>query len=1523
MVAMVLQCAAVTPLLPGSDAALKEKGLKPSPVATHKSNQAKQALRVAATSFPYAGYNMYLESDEDYNSWPGWVSFKLNPFAENRDLMVLNDEAVPYSYIRGNSLYTFAPVSEFDTWVYDYVYTGIILNEFDANTLEWKSRDILTLPSNSMAYVPYIMTYDDTRGIVWAISMENGYTNGYSSTDYYLNIYDPYSKRLKRMGHLGSWSGASVSGNFNPKGFTAYGTGGILYLLNCDTTMDLCIVNPSTCEVSVLGATTMPTEYVYGLQPMIYDADNGVFVVDHYDFIDGTAFYQVDSWAVNGICNTSLIEYASTGYESFYRRPATVATGTIYQLDEIADMAATDKGNGSVTLSFTVPSTCDGGSAVDIPYYATDAVKATYRHDGEAVEIEGSSSLTLGAKTSVTFTNVADGVHTFSVALKPAYNELGGNTAGMAILVGSDAPAEVGNPTLVIADNVATITWDAPGAGLHSDFGNNFSGQGMTYRVVRVHDGKTIAEGISDCQTSDADIADVIRTYCYTIYAKCDGVENNGTTTNKVSAGQYIELPFTETFDDITSIDPWSIINANPDTYLGWQYNTYYGYMYAMSSASYESNDWLVSPTVSLTADKVYNLSFESHTWEGTPANFDIVLLKEADIANPEQTLANYSSWESGEDQKIQMTLQPAADGRYSVGIRFYGNNESMLSLDNFHMEEATSSAAPAAVSNLSVTAGANGALSIDISCTLPSYTINGEALDALTALHVYNSDGQMIKEITDVTPGQQLAMSLDASQGWNTVSVVAANAAGDGWPLQERLYVGLDQPTSVANFSLTWAETPTGKSGYTAHLTWDAPTVGLNGGYVDPSTITYTIYKYDDEAYTYLPLGSVDGETEVDVTILDATDAQDLYLFGLSAANAMGESDYVKSSIVLGRAYALPFNEPFSTAYSSLLHSPYVLVPGINNQNWSLDYGYTNDKIQPYQNDGIDLLLAHHDSGEGSGLFQMPIIDFAGVEHPVLSVYVHHSYAMPENACIAVWATLDGSKQNVEITPAQTLTGGNGWQQHIFDLAPLSGKKAQVSLYGYLPDPGTRIYADNIDIYDAQGTDLALTGVNLPYRPQSGQTAPIAVTVANLGGVDVDSYSVVLMNGEDILGTRTGSSLATAQTASFEFFLDVTSGLDGQGFSAVLICAADENEANNAYGPVTLTLNNPLLPAPTNPTLAMESRQLAWDAPESTDGFYTSTLDCEQLPSFSLNSFDGWTTYDGDGHLTLTFSQYYDNYWPYSWQPMAWMVWSAREAGAPTAEIWQPHSGEKCLVHFGNYGIDADGGSTYDEPDDDWLISPAIQSGTALSFWALTNSTENVDIEVMVSTTGTDLSDFTTRIGRLAFTQTSVWEEFTFQLPSDARYVAIHVIADDFGTLIDDITFTPAAQPVLQGFNVYHFSVLECQTAKDVNNTIVANTDCYKVSALYDLGESICTNTVGSSGVKSILNQGNRNITVTGGQGQISISGANGLYANIYNISGQAIMLDQPLTDTTVLRLPAGFYLVSVGCQGYKTMVY
>jgi hypothetical protein len=194
---------------------------------------------------------------------------------------------------------------------------------------------------------------------------------------------------------------------------------------------------------------------------------------------------------------------------------------------------------------------------------------------------------------------------------------------------------------------------------------------------------------------------------------------------------------------------------------------------------------------------------------------------------------------------------------------------------------------------------------------------------------------------------------------------------------------------------------------------------------------------------------------------------------------------------------------------------------------------------------------------------------------------------------------------------------------------------------------------------------------------------------------------------------------------------------------------------------------------------------------------------DVESHTNFTINSTtNGWSYIDGDGSETYGFSGI--NF-PGSGMPMAYIVFNPTSAMAGGIPGLETHSGERIFASF----------AAVDAPNNDWIISPQLNTPTKFSFWAKTYTPDYglERIKVGYSTTGTAQSDFTIISAGSYISVPAAWTFYEFEIPSSAKYVAINCVSDDaFVFMLDDLTITqsggdgPGPLPVagFEGVNIY-----------------------------------------------------------------------------------------------------------------------
>lgn len=184
-----------------------------------------------------------------------------------------------------------------------------------------------------------------------------------------------------------------------------------------------------------------------------------------------------------------------------------------------------------------------------------------------------------------------------------------------------------------------------------------------------------------------------------------------------------------------------------------------------------------------------------------------------------------------------------------------------------------------------------------------------------------------------------------------------------------------------------------------------------------------------------------------------------------------------------------------------------------------------------------------------------------------------------------------------------------------------------------------------------------------------------------------------------------------------------------------------------------------------------------------------------ESYPDFTISNFGEYQMY---GHK---YKGYFGGVsYPNMQQAYAFMVFNP-SATTPAIEdqaFWDTHSGKKMLI------------TTFSLKNDDWITHP-VEGGGTLSFWAAGAQLEGSvpeKFQVLYSTTDGNPGSFINAGTRDYILTERDWTFYSFDLPENARYLAIHCMTED-GSLfkIDDLKYTLNHGSLIEkpsGYEVY-----------------------------------------------------------------------------------------------------------------------
>ena len=234
-------------------------------------------------------------------------------------------------------------------------------------------------------------------------------------------------------------------------------------------------------------------------------------------------------------------------------------------------------------------------------------------------------------------------------------------------------------------------------------------------------------------------------------------------------------------------------------------------------------------------------------------------------------------------------------------GISKLGNYAQVVGL--YIPFKKTNPNAPAEISDLQITPGANGELSAELSWTNPSLTFGGNKLPNLTKIEIYRNE-QLVHEITNPTIGEKSNWQDTGIQQNGSVvyRITAINNEGTSSTTAQAIFIGRDVPAAPSQLSLIALDENRAK------ITWTTPQSGANGGWIDASALTYKI--------TRLPDSIVVAETTTGNEYIDNSITKlNIYSYQIQAITLDGAGPTATTDrLVMGPALTVPYRCNFAT---------------------------------------------------------------------------------------------------------------------------------------------------------------------------------------------------------------------------------------------------------------------------------------------------------------------------------------------------------------------------------------------------------------------------------------------------------------------------------------------------------------------------------------------------------------------------------------------------------------------------------
>lgn len=1139
-------------------------------------------------------------------------------------------------------------------------------------------------------------------------------------------------------------------------------------------------------------------------------------------------------------------------------------------------------------IYFTMPEKAMDGSPLSGKLGYTIKAGDTTLASGEAMPGEGVRKLIR--------------VNSGLVILKVCVSNANGN-GPVAVLdkwFGPDTPKPVSDIKFSISqEGVASLSWKAPAVGVN---GGYVSDEHLTYSVRRMPEGAVVNDRCTTTSFSEQLAEGPYRSYYYEITPSNGSLTGETSQSEPANYGSPLALPYLQTFDDPAALELYTIVDANADGRT-WRANEYA--VRCTYNADKASDDWLITPPLSLKADRQYIFSFKAAaTRPGVEECF------EAGVGTSEKA-ADFSivipKTEVSDNNFKEYTsiVTVSDDGAWRFGIHAVSEaGRVALYADSIAVREGAMLAAPDSVTGFVVTPAPLGQLSAAVSMTAPCSLASGSKLESISRIELWRGD-ELVNVFDKPNPGSELSF-VDSKGLTNKMyhyRAVAYNEAGAGVEHSVNAYVGIDSPLAPREVKLT------DNGDGTVSLSWSAPgNLGAHGGYVDTEALHYNVYDIFETGVIKRDDSADLADTKVTLQI-ESHDYQDFVYLGVKACSAGGEGELgISNEIITGDVYTLPFEESFALGNVHYFWSLYATG----------DYSCGLTRTMASDGDKGSIYFVPARPGDESSIGTGKIC-LQGVDAPKLSFsWTADIAGINATLNLRVKDNTYGEGEVVSVIDMGKCNAGQ-WVRTELDLSPWKDRPFVMIYFEFCSNNTAKgVYLDEVRISEAYHNDLAIA-LQAPVAAIAGQAMQCMANVTNTGVNVGDGFNVQLLSDDKVIATATGKKILPGQTLPIALTYNLNAAVnDKLAIKAELIYAQDENPDNNSSDEIDIPVWPSSLPKLRGVHIESDGDKykLKWN--EAVTQFADFTENFDNIVPFNPGLGNGWTT--ADLSSLPTYSSALADY-PCAGDAFAWIAMNPTMTTPPIDldyyTQWGAYSGNQCLMSFDVYSPDGSTVST-----NHWLVSPLLSGkGQTVSMYVKSLEALLPDgYEILVSRSDNEPSSFT--LLREASVAPWEWKKISFNLPEGSMYFAIKAVSNDrFALMVDDITFEPAPYKVLN-YKIYRDGELYATVENDMlQHTLDADATAhiYHVSAVYDIGESPLAEAAVESGINNMPFDGPVLIKSTNGLLHIDSTDGKQLTVSIHALDGR--LLYEDCSDNHVVNLVKGIYIVTVGARVYKIM--
>lgn len=688
-----------------------------------------------------------------------------------------------------------------------------------------------------------------------------------------------------------------------------------------------------------------------------------------------------------------------------------------------------------------------------------------------------------GETVTIPLVDLSQSMHVFSFYVQNGEQKSVESTS--SLYVGYDTPAA---PTNVVLSSDGTLTWDAVTTGAHNGYVDQAA---ITYSVIvggeefNVENRTTYLIPLPDTTGMFSLVA--------TVTASSFGLTSAPAQSNREIFGEYM-------------ITPMEIVPTQDQFYLcqtigqdgdatGWTFDASQNCFDSGFSIDSKLDDWLILPAIYLEKDKLYYFSMQSRRkgvmyenekievrYGSTPAVDAMTGIIAQNIYPDQDYTQTEASFQIPETGKWYVALHGCSDvNQYGVLVK-----DIVVTYDGIRSDS------PAKVTSLLAKPGANGALEATVSFEMPELTFGGAAIDADTQITA-TVEGDNVETVSG-KPGEEMVVTVRTKQGENVITVTPYIETLPGERSRVNVFTGVHQPADISKINCEVNQNLTAMT-----VTWEAPDQALDGGYIDPEALTYTVLAPEETMLGTVWNKIAEGLTETNYTYTIENSNLDYYEIAVIAVNAAGESpNAATTGAVLGTPHTLPmiedFNQPSSTSFFK--YDPWVTY--VPDSRYNVMWGVLPMKSVPCVSEYQGNACVGQGQAKGDlGKAGFPVFSTKGFEKVYLEIKVWtgesaaddinvtgDTFGMTEPVEVGKVTYNDGwSIMNVEL-PQSLLD--RDWVRLYLNASFPYGASQWVVMSNYILHQATEvtdINSDSVNVKIARGQISIETPETLPYQ--------------------------------------------------------------------------------------------------------------------------------------------------------------------------------------------------------------------------------------------------------------------------------------------------------------------------------------------------------------------------------------------------------------------------------------------------------